>query len=425
MMAVTGATRLLVVGVNHRSSSASLRERLFFEPSETRAVLESLREKGLASALALATCDRVEIVAVHDDPGRAADIILDALALRGGVAREELDPQSIRLEGRAALHHLFSVAGSLESLVVGEPQVLGQVRAGDRQAREAGMIDPVLDAVLSGAYRAAKRIRTETAIGERPVSIASSAERIARNVHGDLASASALLIGGGEMGSLIAEHFRGAGLDRLTVTTRIAAQAQGLARLLGGHYGLYEELDDLLADADIVIAAIGGGRPQIMAPTVRQTIVRRRRRPVFLIDASIPGDIEAKVNDLDGAFLYDLDELEAVASEGLAGRDGDAAAARLIVEEEVERFLRDRDGRDADPLVTALRAHFEAAHRQALADAGDDPARATELLVNRLLHEPSTALRRMAEEGGASLEETRAMLARLFDMTDADKESER
>ena len=162
-----------------------------------------------------------------------------------------------------------------------------------------------------------------------------------------------------------------------------------------------------------------------MAPTVRQTIVRRRRRPVFLIDASIPGDIEAKVNDLDGAFLYDLDELEAVASEGLAGRDGDAAAARLIVEEEVERFLRDRDGRDADPLVTALRAHFEAARRQALADAGDDPARATELLVNRLLHEPSTALRRMAEEGGASLEETRAMLARLFDMTDADKESER
>lgn len=424
-MAVTGVTRLLVVGVNHRSSSASLRERLFFDPSETPAVLESLREKGLASALALATCDRVEIVTLHDDPGRAADIVLDALSVRSGVARDELDPQSIRLEGRAALHHLFSVAGSLESLIVGEPQVLGQVRAGDRQSRQAGMVDPTLDTMLSAAYRAAKRVRTETAIGERPVSIASAAERIAGNVHGDLSATSALLIGGGEMGALIAEHLRSAGLDRLTVTTRIAAQAQGLARLLGGHYGLYEDLDDLLADADIVIAAIGGGRPQVMAETVRQAIARRRRRPVFLIDASIPGDIEARVNDLDGAFLYDLDDLEAMASEGIAGRDGEAAAARLIVDDEVDRFLRDQDGRDADPLVTALRRHFEGARQQALADAGDDPARATELLVNRLLHEPSTALRRMAEEGGASLEETRKTLARLFDMNDADKESER
>jgi glutamyl-tRNA reductase len=319
---------------------------------------------------------------------------------------------------------MFLVAASLESLIVGEPQVLGQVRAGDRLAREVSMIDSTLDAVLSGAYRAAKRVRTETAVGERPVSIAASAERVARNVHGDLAEASALLVGGGEMGCLIADHLRAAGLRRLTVTARIAAQAQGLARQLGGHYGLYDELEDLLVDADIVIAALGAGRPMIAAPMVQRAIVRRRRKPVFVIDASVPGDVDTRANDLDGAFLYDLDDLEAVASEGRVVRDGEAAAARTIVDEEVSRFILDQAGRDADPLVTGLRRHFEAVREQVLAEAGDNSARATQLLINRLLHEPSLALRQMAEKGGASIEEAQTLLAQLFDVTAADEESD-
>jgi glutamyl-tRNA reductase len=414
--------RLLLVEANHRSSSASLRERLFFEPADTAAVLERLREGGLQAAMALATCDRVQILAANDDPDRAVEIILDGLSSRSGVPRAELDAQCIRFDGHAA--HMFLVAASLESLIVGEPQVLGQVRAGDRLAREVSMIDSTLDAVLSGAYRAAKRVRTETAVGERPVSIAASAERVARNVHGDLAEASALLVGGGEMGCLIADHLRAAGLRRLTVTARIAAQAQGLARQLGGHYGLYDELEDLLVDADIVIAALGAGRPMIAAPMVQRAIVRRRRKPVFVIDASVPGDVDTRANDLDGAFLYDLDDLEAVASEGRVVRDGEAAAARTIVDEEVSRFILDQAGRDADPLVTGLRRHFEAVREQVLAEAGDNSARATQLLINRLLHEPSLALRQMAEKGGASIEEAQTLLAQLFDVTAADEESD-
>jgi glutamyl-tRNA reductase len=416
--------RLLLVEANHRSSSASLRERLFFEPADTAAVLERLREGGLQAAMALATCDRVQILAANDDPDRAVEIILDGLSSRSGVPRAELDAQCIRFDGHAALRHMFLVAASLESLIVGEPQVLGQVRAGDRLAREVSMIDSTLDAALSGAYRAAKRVRTETAVGERPVSIAASAERVARNVHGDLAEASALLVGGGEMGCLIADHLRAAGLRRLTVTARIAAQAQGLARQLGGHYGLYDELEDLLVDADIVIAALGAGRPMIAAPMVQRAIVRRRRKPVFVIDASVPGDVDTRANDLDGAFLYDLDDLEAVASEGRVVRDGEAAAARTIVDEEVSRFILDQAGRDADPLVTGLRRHFEAVREQVLAEAGDNSARATQLLINRLLHEPSLALRQMAEKGGASIEEAQTLLAQLFDVTAADEESD-
>ena len=430
MTAGSGTARLLMVGANHRSSSASLRERLYFEPAETPAFLSRLRQDGIAAALALATCDRVEVMAADEDSDRAAGIILDTLSSRSGVPRADLDEQCIRLAGRAALQHLFSVASSLESLIVGEPQVLGQVRAGDRIAREAGMIDPTLDAALSGAYHAAKRVRTETAIGERPVSIAASAERIARNIHGELSTASALLVGGGEMGCMIADHLRAAGLDRLTVTARIASQAQSLSRQLGGHYGLFEELGGLLSGADIVISALGAGRPEISGDAVREAIASRRRKPVFLIDASVPGDIEAAVNDLDGAFLYDIDDLEAVASEGRSVRDSEAVAARAIVDEEVARFLLDEAGRDADPLVTALRGAFEAARRQALRDAPGDADRATELLINRLLHEPSSALRRMAGDG--SVEQARALLGRLFDIPigggpvgDADGEDEK
>ncbi len=416
MTAGSGTARLLLVGANHRSSSASLRERLYFEPSETPAFLARLRRDGLGSALALATCDRVEVVAAHDDADRAAGIILDTLASRSGVPRPDLDDQCIRLAGQAALRHLFSVSASLESLIVGEPQVLGQVRAGDRMAREAGMIDPTLDAALSRAYHTAKRVRTETAIGERPVSIASSAERTARNIHGDLSSTSVLLVGGGEMGCMIADHLRAAGAGRLTVAARIASQAQGLARQLGGHYGLFEELDALLADADIVIGALGAGRPEISESSVRRAIARRRRKPVFLIDASVPGDIDPKVNDLDSAFLYDLDDLDAVASEGRNVRDSEAVAARAIVDQEVSRFLIDEAGRDADPLVTALRRQFESAREAALSDAAGDASRATQLLINRLLHDPSSALRRMAEDGDGSIDRARDVLARLFDL---------
>jgi glutamyl-tRNA reductase len=421
MAAASGPSRLLVVGANHRSSALALRERLYVAPHGLPALLARLRDAGIRQALVLATCDRVEVDAVHDDPGAAAASALAVLAAHAGADPGELERQCYRLEGRAALRHLFGVAASLDSLVVGEPQILGQVKESHRVAQEQAMIGPELGGMLAAAYRAAKRVRTETSIGERPVSIAAAAERLARNIHGALDRCAALLVGAGEMGELIADHLRRAGLGRIVVSTRISAQAEELARRHGGHYAPIEELARSLADADIVITAVAAGRHIVTRPMVEAALAARRRKPIFLIDAAVPGDVEPAVNALDSAFVYDLADLEAIAVEGLAGRDAAAQAAAGIVEEEVSRYFRDQAGREASPLVAALRAHFEAVRRDALNDAPDDPAAATRLLVNRLLHGPSDALRRMTIDGSGSADEAARLIARLFGVSAGDE----
>ena len=419
--------RLVVVGASYRTSPAALRDRLFVDVPDQPALLGRLRAAGIGEALALATCDRVEIAVVATDPDRAASIALAALAERAGVARAALDGATYRLDGRAAVRHLFAVASSLDSMITGEPQVLGQVKESHRVARASGACGPVLDAVLDAAYRVAKRVRTETAIGERPVSIAAAAERLARNVHGDLAGCAGLLIGDGDMGELIAAHLRQAGLGALTVTARIEARAEMLARHMGCNHAPFEALDRLLAGADIVISALATGRHAVTRGQAEAALAARRRKPIFLIDAAVPGDIERAVNDLDGAFVYDLADLEAVAIEGRAGRDAAAAEAARMVEEAVDGYFRERSGRRAGPAVTRLRARFEAARKEALRDAGGDAEAATRLLVNRLLHEPSAALRALAEAGGADGAdgaEAERLLIRLFGLDGPEADDE-
>jgi len=405
--------RLLVVGANHRSSSASLRERLFVEAGDQPSFLDRLRRQGIGQAVLLATCDRVEVQAAADEPERAADAIAGALGTAAGLDPAALEGQLYRLEGREALRHIFAVAASLDSLVPGEAQVLGQVKESHRASRAAGMAGPELDAALDAAYRAAKRVRSETTIGERPVSIAAAAERLARSVHGDLARASALLVAGGEMGELIAEHLIRAGLGRLTVTARIAPRAEMLARRLSSHVAPFAALDEALTEADIVVSAVGAGRPLVTGEMVAAALAARRRKPIFVIDAAIPGDVHASVDALNDAFLYDLGDLERVAMEGRRGRDAEAKIAAGIVDEEVEAYYRDRAQRAAAPLAVALRRRFEAEREAALREAGGDAAEATRRLVNRLLHDPLVALREL----GAQAEDratAEAMVRRLF-----------
>lgn len=410
--------RLVVVGASYRSSPAALRDRLFIDLPDQPALLGRLRAAGIGEALVLATCDRVEIVAAGAEPDRAATVALDVLAERAGVPRGALDGATYRYDGRAAVRHLFAVAASLDSMITGEPQVLGQVKESHRVARAADACGPTLDAVLDAAYHVAKRVRTETAIGERPVSIAAAAERLARNIHGDLANCAGLLVGDGDMGELIAAHLRQAGLGALTVTARIEARAEMLARHMGCNYAPFEQLDRLLAGAEIVFSALATGRHAVTRDQVAAALAARRRKPIFLIDAAVPGDVERSVNDLDGAFVYDLADLEAVAIEGRAGRDAAAAEASRMVEEAVEEFCRDRAGRRAGPAVARLRARFETVRAAALRDAGGDAEAATRLLINRLLHEPSAALRALAEGGGADSADAERLLIRLFGLED-------
>lgn len=421
MAGMASHSRLVVIGANHRSSSAGLRERLYFDEAQQPGFLARLRSAGLSQALVLSTCDRVEVGCVHDDPDRAADLVYAQFGHDTGLGRAALEAQCYLLTGRTALRHLFGVAASLDSLIVGEPQVLGQVKDSHRFASEAGMVGPELDAMLQAAYRAAKRVRTETAIGERPVSIAAAAERIAHNLHGELGGCAALLAGTGEMGTLIADHLRRAGVTELVVTARIAPQAEAVARRLGGHHAAWDDLASLLVDADIVITSVATGRHLVTRPMVEAALAKRRRRPVFLIDAAAPGDVQPSVGELEDAFLYDLGDLETIALEGLARRDSEAAAAERIVEEEVARFLRERQAREASPLVAALRRHFENQRQAALGDAPGDADAATRLLVNRLLHNPSEALRRLAGEGIDTAEAER-LLSLLFAIGEEDDE---
>lgn len=414
MAAASGPSRLLVVGANHLTSTVALRDRLFVDDDQAQILLERLRDRGLDQALLLATCDRIEVDVLHDDPDFAAKSILDVFSAHSGADYAELDRQCYRLDGRPAVRHLFRVAASLDSLVVGEPQILGQVKNSHRLAQEKSMVGPDLEDLLAAAYHAAKRVRTETSIGERPVSIAAAAERLACNVHGTLDRCTALLIGAGEMGEMIVEHLRRAGLGRVVVVANIMAQAEELALRLGGHFEPFDNIAQRLPEADIIVSAVGSGRYVVTQAMVKDALAARRQNPVFLIDAGVPVDIEPAVGDLDSAFVFDLADLEGVAVEGLVGRDSETTAAAAIIEQEVERFLDVQAGRAASPLVSALRDHFEDTRRDILDNTPNDTISATHLLVNRLLHGPSEVLRQMATERDPSLPDAERLIARLF-----------
>ncbi len=409
----------LIVGVSHRTGTAALRERLFADEAGHTGLLESLRAAGLMEALVLSTCDRTELHAVTGDPARATSSMRDILARQGRVTAGEIASQGYHLQGADALRHLCAVASSLDSVVLGEPQVLGQVKDSHRLSAAAGMVGAQLESVLRVAYGAAKRVRTETVIGERPVSIAAAAIQMARGVHGDLARCTALLLGGGEMGELLAEQLRQCGVSRTIVVHRSPARAALIAHRLGGHVRPFEELAGTLADADIVIGALGDERQTVTAAAIRRALRTRRQRPMTCIDSAVPGDIEESVHDLDGAFRFDLGDLEKLALEGQSLRVGAADPAWTIIDAEVAAFAAGEAGRQATPAVVALRRHFEAVRDQVTAEnPGADAATVARLLVNRLLHVPSAALRDLganaAVDGGTELMAIERLLSRLF-----------
>jgi glutamyl-tRNA reductase len=409
--------RPVVVGANHRSSSLALRDALFVEDAAQPVLLDSLRAAGLSQALVISTCDRVEVVAVHAEPEQAVLAVTRILAARGGLSPAHLTDQLYTLVDEAAVRHCFAVAASLDSLVIGEPHVLGQVKACHRLSRDAGLCGQDLETFLAAAYGAAKRVRSETAVAERPVSIAAAAVQLARDLHGEISACDGLLVGGNDMGELVAESLLAAGLHRLVATAPQSGRAETVAENLNCHVGAFDQLPTLLIDADIVLTSIGSRHTVITAEQVHQALRKRRRKPIFLIDAGIPGDIDPAVNRVDGAYLYDLTDLERVAMEGRASREQAARDAWAIIDAETAAFWKDRKARVAVPAIVALRGHFESVRERVLAEAGGDAERATRLLINRLLHDPSEAMKDFAGAGEAMPAEWNAaerLLRRLF-----------
>jgi glutamyl-tRNA reductase len=412
---------LLVIGTNHRTSPVALRDRFALVEAELSAVLEGLRGAAFGEAVLIATCDRVELVTASADGEQIAARFVALLAERTGFAAPAIAAGLYRHEGMAALRHVFAVTSALDGLVLGEPQVLGQVKAAHRLAAEHGLAGAELEAVFSAAYAAARRVRRETRIAERPVSIAAAALQLARDIHGDLDRCAALLLGPGEMGELIADQFGRAGLVRLVVCGP-PARAERAAQRFGCNLLALGELDEGLAAADIVIASLGSGRAVLTVPRVAAALRRRPRRPIFVIDAAIPADAEPAVNDLDGAFLYDLGDLERAALAGRAMREAASAEAWRIVDAELAAFAERRAERRAVPAVVALRRHVEALRRQALDEAGGDAEAATRLLANRLLHDPSEVLRELAGVSPGEIAAIEDLLRRLFRLGDEGEE---
>jgi glutamyl-tRNA reductase len=415
---------LLLVGASHRGATAALRERLFLDHGAAPAILQRLKQEGFAQALAVVTCDRCELYVFHDNPDRGAARLREVLATTAGLAPELVSAQLFERRGVTALRHLFSVAASLDSPVLGEPQVLGQLKANHRAAIEAGLIGPELEAMLQAAYLAAKRVRNETPLAEQPVSMATAAIDVARELFGDMGRCSALLLGIGEMGEMMATELQKGGLARLTVMHPVTARAEMLARRLSGHFRDWADLDAALAGADIVIAALGTGRVAITRTAVKAALKARRQKPMLLFDAALPPDIDLAVGELDDAFRYDLDDLERLAMEGRSSGGNAAETAARILAEETAGFETRRAERAAVPALTALRARFEAERQRALAEAGGDAEEATRRLVNRLLHGPNTALKAIAAEGRDASSLT-ALIERLFGLEEGSKKEEK
>lgn len=407
----------VIVGTNHQTGSLTLRDRLFVEDGDVPAMLQRLKMADFPSAYVISTCDRIEIGAMVDDVDAAKVVLTDTLASHGGLVAKDIEPSLYLKSNDDAVRHLFRVASSLNSVVVGEPQVLGQVKACHRIARDQGMIDGRLERILQAAYGVAKRVRTETAIGERPVSIAAVAVSVARDVHGDLAKVNGLVLGNGEMGEVIAREVQRAGLTALRAADVAERRTEALAAGLGIEHLPASELAAGLAKADVIITAVGGRGYSLGVDMVRTALKARRYRPQFIIDASLPSDVEPAVDRLDDAFLYDIGDLERLAMEGRASREAEAEAAEKIIAAELSAHVGRSRARGAAPIVTAFREKGEQLRQEALDAAGGDAEKATHILLQKLLHAPSEHLREMAEQD-RDLADVEELLRDIFEIDD-------
>lgn len=411
------ATRLCIVGLNHRSSALSLRDALAIDDPVMPQALARLRSHGLTDAMILSTCDRVEVIACADDGAAAMASMTRFLADRVGRPDHEIAGQLYALTGVDAVRHLFAVASSLDSMIVGEPHVLGQVKAAHRFARDYGGLGGDLDTCVQAAFATAKRVRHETHIAEGPVSVTASAVQTARDLFGDLRRCAVLLAGGADIGALTVEALQAAGVEKLTLTARRPARAEQMARTLGGQVLPFDQIARCVADCDVVVTSIGGRTPAITAETVTAALKQRRQKPILFLDVGVPGDVEPAVNRISNAFLYDLEDLERVAHQGRARREAATSAAWDIVTGDVAAFLKVQAERTAVPAIAALHRVFEAERQRVLHDGHPDAEKATRLLIGRLLHGPSETLRHLAsgtDEERRLAEQAENLLARLF-----------
>ncbi len=416
---------LFVLGLNHETASIDLRERLFFPERELPKALEILGEVSeLAERMILTTCNRVEVYGVAEgDLPPVLEAVVASLGRYRNVARAELAGALYTYTGGEAARHVFRVASSLDSMVLGEPQILGQVKGAYAVALEQQATGIVLNNLLEQAFHVAKRVRTETGIASMPVSISSVAVDLARKIFGDLAGRTVLILGAGEMAELALRHLVDDGIRSVLVANRTYDRAVALAEQFQGRAVRFDAFRQEMAQADIVISATSAPHAILKKEDMQAIILERRHRPIFLIDIADPRDIDPACNDVDNVYLYNIDDLQSVAAANRRERQREAERAEPIVDREVGLFLNWMRGLDVVPTIVSLRNRMEEIRatevRKAMTRMGDLTseqreaiASMTTAIMNKILHQPMSELRRRAVHKDGHLYS--AVLRRLF-----------
>jgi glutamyl-tRNA reductase len=398
---------LTLVGVNYKTAPIELREKIAISrddlPETTRA-LAAL--PGVHECMIVSTCNRVELLAAVDGPETD---ITEFLHRQFGLDRELLAPHIYEQRDQEAVRHLFRVAASLDSMVVGEPQILGQVKEAFAVARASGTVAGQLEHLLQSAFAAAKKVRSETEIGSNSVSIASVAVELARKIFGNLQGRTVFLVGAGKMSELAARHLVQQGAGTILVTNRTQSRAEHMAEAFKGRVIPYEEMYDAAADADIVISSTGAPHPIFRKEHGQRFMQRRKNRPMFFIDIAVPRDVDAAMGKLEGIFVYDIDDLQAVAAAHLEERSRQAGDAETLIAGEVERFHQRQRTFNAAPVIVALQKQAEETRQAELkklqsrlegltAEQLAAVEAITRGLVNKLLHPPMQAIKQAARE---------------------------
>ena len=393
-----------ILGINHKTAPVALREKVAFSEERLLAALHTLRqETGVAEVVILSTCNRTEVYWA----GSASGAELSRWLERHHGQNLDLASSLYVHQAQRAVEHAFTVAAGLDSMVLGEAQILGQLKDAYRAAQQAGSTGPTLNKLFQAAFSAAKRVRSETRIGENAVSIASAIVSLARRVYSDLSAHTALMVGAGDMNALAARHFVRAGVKRMVIANRTLARAEALAAELKAHAAGLDDLDQELVQADIVISCTASLEPLITKSAVEAAIRARRRRPIFMVDLAVPRDIDPAVADLEDVYLFSIDDLQQLIDENRQQREFAAGGARLLIEEEVARFLSESRAHDAGPAIRALRQQADGIRQQTVEQArrllasGKSPEEVLDYLANtltnRLLHTPTQALRQAGE----------------------------
>jgi glutamyl-tRNA reductase len=397
--------RIILIGLNHKTAPVKIRECLAFSQDETHSALGNLRAMaGIEEAMLFSTCNRVELLIAAKDAKNAVNEAKGFLARFKQLALDEFEPSLYLHQGEEAVRHVFRVAASLDSMVVGEPQILGQIKTAYRAATEEKTSGVILNRLLHKTFSVAKRIRSETGIGDHAVSISYAAIELGRKIFGDLEGKKVLLIGAGEMAELAVEHLIRNRSGHIFVANRTFERGVELAAAYKGTAIRFEEISDYLRRVDIIISSTGAKGFILQKPQVKAVMRGRRNRPIFFIDIAVPRDIDPAINTLNNAYIYDIDDLKDVVEDNIEDRNREAMKADRIIDEAVINFRQWFQGLGVVPTIKALRAKVQSVARDEVQktlqqmnhlSAEDQQAieRMTESLINKILHEPTRYLK--------------------------------